>query len=213
MARASSKLIEGLGIAFEIIGTREMSPRALQDFAQELAAYPEPAVMSALSRCKREVKGHLTLADVISRIEDGRPGAEEAWAMVPKDEFSSVVWTDEMRGAFGTVRHLIEEDPIAARMAFREVYLKLITEARAARQPARWEPSLGLNPSTHAPALKEAQAKGRMTAEHVATLLPEHPRPALRLSLPSIETQELSPIDTQALLSNLREQLKQVGDA
>jgi hypothetical protein len=47
---------------------------------------------------------------VMARLEhDGRPGAEEAWAMLPRDEAGSVVWTAEMAAAFGVALPLIEE--------------------------------------------------------------------------------------------------------
>ncbi len=39
---------------------------------------------------------------------DGRPGPEEAWALVPKDEETSVVMTEEMAAAAGAARPLIE---------------------------------------------------------------------------------------------------------
>jgi hypothetical protein len=52
---------------------------------------------------------------VIERLDDGRPGAEEAWAMVPKDEEESAVITGEMRFAMGVaLRLLADGDAIAS---------------------------------------------------------------------------------------------------
>jgi hypothetical protein len=60
-----------------------------------------------LGRCRREVKGVLTVSDVVSRIEDGRPGVEQAWSMLPITESQTAVWTDEMAAAFGACEALI----------------------------------------------------------------------------------------------------------
>ena len=83
--KPSSKLNEAIAVTAELTGT-VLSKVAAQVMAEDLARYPEAQVMGALTRCRRELKGRLTIADVISRLDDGRPGVEEAWAMLPKDE-------------------------------------------------------------------------------------------------------------------------------
>lgn len=113
-------------------------------------------------------------ADIIAQVEsmDGRPGAEEAWAMIPRDEQSSVVWTEEMAQAFGVCCDLIEHDRVAARMAFKDAYEQAVKKARAEAIPAKWTPSLGRDPSLRAAALESAVQKNRMSAAHAAALLP-----------------------------------------
>lgn len=165
-------LIQALAVTAELTGT-QLSEPAARVMASDLAAYPLQQVLGALTRCRRELKGRLTIAAIIERLDDGRPGPEEAWAMIPQDERTSVVWTTEMAEAFGVAHPLIASgDIIAARMAFRETYAALLTKARADQTPVRWMPSLGHDPGGRRPAIDEAVRKGRLTSAHAAKLLP-----------------------------------------
>jgi hypothetical protein len=103
----SRELIEAVAVTAELCG-RTFSEAAARVFVSDLSRYPETQVIAALGRCRREVKGILTVSDVVSRIEDGRPGVEEAWSMLPIRESQTAVWTDEMATAFGTCVALIE---------------------------------------------------------------------------------------------------------
>jgi len=171
---ASSKVLEMIAITAQIYG-KEFAPATAQVLAADLEGYPEQSVLAALSRCRKECRQFPTLSEILARIDDGRPGAEEAWAMIPKDESASVVWSDEMAGAFDVARHLIDEDPIAARMAFKETYSRLISDARASGAPVRWTPSLGHDKRGRQAALQEAVERGRLSAPHAQELLPDQP--------------------------------------
>jgi len=168
----SADVAKALAIMAQLSG-KEFSPDAARMLAGDLAEYPERDVLAALGRCRKELRFFPTLAEIIARIDDGRPGPEEAWAMIPKDEDGSVVWSDEMAEAFDPIRFLIEEDPIAARMAFKESYLKLVTDARARRKPVRWAPSLGHDRHGHVAALMTAVDKGRMSLTDACSHSPE----------------------------------------
>lgn len=171
--QASETLIKAVIATAEVMGS-EMSEPGARMMCSDLAEYAEPAVLEALTRCRREVKGRLTLADVISRIDDGRPGPNEAWAMIPQGqmaEMQTVVWTEEMATAWGSASRLAE-DPIAARMAFIESYQKEITKARAQNKPVRWRVSLGQEPSMREFPIRDAVEKGKISAEYARTLLP-----------------------------------------
>jgi hypothetical protein len=167
-----SKLVEALAVTAELTGTR-LSDAAAEVMASDLARFPLPQVLEALTRCRRELKGRLTIAEVVSRIDDGRPGAEEAWAMLPKSEGASVVWTEEMATAFGVAAPLMDSDEIAARMAFKESYGKAVNEARNAGKATKWTPSLGQDAWGRESVLMEAVSRGRLTAEHAARMLPQ----------------------------------------
>ncbi len=124
----------------------------------------------------------LTIQDVVSRIDDGRPGPEEAWAMIPKDEAGSVVWSEEMALAFGVARHLLDEgDSVGARMAFKESYAKHVSVARDQGRPVRWSPSLGHDPRGRDAALSEAVTAGRLTYEHAQELSPALAAPSINV--------------------------------
>lgn len=132
-----------------------------------------------------------TPADVIAQIDaarsDGRPGAEEAWAMVPLSEAQTVVWTNEMAEAFGIASPLLQAgDKIAARMAFREAYERIVDQAkRAGRRPV-WVPSLGHDLQQRKQALTAAVQKGLLTAEAAHDACPALPLPdSQRVLLPA----------------------------
>jgi hypothetical protein len=190
--KANSKLLTTLKATAEIFN-KQLSDTAALMFIADLADYPDQAVIDSLARCRKELRTFPTISDIVSRIDDGRPGPEEAWAMIPKDEESSIVWTDEMAEAFGVARGLIDEDPVAARMAFKEAYVKRTQDARAARKPARWTVSLGNDKNGREAALREAVSRGRLTAPEAQALLPD-------LSLPST--------DVRALVSSVMNQLE-----
>lgn len=170
----SKALIEALMVTAELTGT-EFSRAAASVLASDLSQYPEPMVLGALSKVRREVRGRFTLSDVISRLDDGRPGPEEAWGLVPKTEYESSVWTDEIAEAYGVASPLMESgDRVAARMAFTESYRRLVQAARDARVAVRWSPTLGSDSRGRQSALLDAARKGRITQEHVERLaLPE----------------------------------------
>lgn len=171
----SSQVIEAIAVTAELCG-RTFSPAAAMVFAGDLSGFPDHSVMAALTRCRKEVKGFLTIADVISRIDDGRPGVEEAWAMIPRDEATSIVWTEEMAQAYGKAAPLLDEgDKIGARMAFKEAYAKLVAEARDRKQPPKWTPSLGDDVNGRQLALIDAVRAGRMKLDHATTLLAGQP--------------------------------------
>jgi hypothetical protein len=169
---ASTRLLEAVAVTAELCG-RTFSEGAARVFVADLEGHPEPAVLAALTRCRREVKGVLTVQDVVSRIDDGRPGPEAAWAMLPKDEASSVVWTDEMAAAAGVALPLIcDGDMIGGRMAFKEAYVTACAAARDARRPVNWSPSLGHDPRGRESALMLAVDKGRLTMDRAQQYLP-----------------------------------------
>jgi len=174
------EIAKALAVTAEVCGT-DLSHEAARAMVHELAAYDPASVANALRRCQREVTGRLSLAAIVQRIDDGHPGAEEAWAICPRDEAQTVVWTDEICEAFGSVLDMVAADDwIGARMAFKDRYSTLVRDSRDAKRTASWSPSLGHSAAGRASALSEAVAQGRLTAEQVAPILPaETEAPAL----------------------------------
>jgi hypothetical protein len=131
-----------------------------------------------------------TPADIIGAIQDNtpamrRPGADEAWALMPRDETDSVVWTDEMSYAWsvasGLVNQLTVERPdwIAARMAFKDAYSRAVETSRAQGKPATWTVCRGTRKDNLEDVLNEAMRLGYISRDdakpHLAEL--EHVRP------------------------------------
>lgn len=174
----SSTLLEAVAVTAELCG-RVFTAPAAKVFVDDLAAYPEHQVLGALRRCRREVRGILTVQDVVSRLEDGRLGAEEAWAMLPKSEADSVVWTTEMAEALRVCQPLLDDgDTVAARMSFKQAYDRIVANARDAGRPPDWQISLGFDPKGRDQALREAVERGRISLEYAQTVAPRLPAPS-----------------------------------
>lgn len=140
---------------------------------RSLSAYPLEAVRAGLDAHVRDPqRGRFvpTPADVIAQIEgsaaaDGRPGAEEAWAIAlrSRDETDTVVWTQEIAQALGIAKPILEVgDDVGARMAFKEAYTRLVEEARHQRTAAEWIVSLGYDPKRRDVAIRAAVGAGRL---------------------------------------------------
>lgn len=164
-------IIQGLTLAFQFV-QQTMSDAAIEEMAQDLAGYPETFVLAALKRCRSELKT-IKFSDILDRIPGGHPGVEEAWALVVSaldNEHVTLVWTEQMAQAMGVARTLADE-PIAARMAFKEVYLRLVAEARARKELPTWTVSLGYNAAGRSGPVLEAVAQGRIPLPHAQRLI------------------------------------------
>lgn len=173
---SSSAIFKAIAVTSELCG-RTFSEAAAAVFVSDLAGYPEAQVLKALTRCRKEVRGVLTVQDVVSRLDDGRPGVEEAWAMLPHSEETTAVWTDEMAQAFGVAVGLIDAgDKVSARMAFKETYLMLVGQARDKAQPVVWRVTLGHDINGRESALMVAVDKGRISYETAHEFVPALPK-------------------------------------
>lgn len=179
----SRMLIESISLTAELCG-KALSPAAAELLANDLADFDEGAVLAALSRCRKELQGPLKLHDILVHIDDGRPDADEAWAMMPRSELTSVVWTDEMAQAWGVALPMLNAgDAGGARAAFRDTYAKAVLEARIRHTPPHWTPSLGSDVTSRKRVLLEALEKHRLSAAHVEQLLP--------VGVPTAEAKEI----------------------
>lgn len=129
--------------------------------------------------------------------------------MIPKDESGSVVWTDEMAEAFGHARELLS-DEIAARMAFREAYMKLVSAARSTGKQAQWSPSFGPDRAGQAAAVEEATRKQRISLEHAAALIPDL---SAKRPVALLEGPEEPPADPERVKAIIKDAFKKVRDS
>lgn len=175
-------LITAVKATYEVVG-QEISDLAIQAIVTELKQHDQQDVLLALTRCRKELR-RLTLADILDRVPGGHPGAEEAWSIVSpclKSEDTSVVWTGEMAEAFGVALRLAD-DPVAARLAFKEAYTALTQKARARNSRPQWRVSLGYDPRQRATSIQEAVEKGRLSLDVAQKYLPDLTMPdSLRL--------------------------------
>ncbi|MFL4597030.1 hypothetical protein ACJ6WI_07150 [Stenotrophomonas maltophilia] len=154
----------------EVMG-EQITSNAATYMVLDLVAYPLRVLAAALTACRREVKGRLSLAAILERIDDGHPAPNEAWALAIRaaDEAVTLVWTEQTRDAWAAALPLVRAgDKIAARQAFLEVYARLVKETRAAHRVATYQLSLGVDVSGRDGVLQQAVAAGRLTHEQVA---------------------------------------------
>lgn len=179
----SREVVKSLIATVELCGAAALSDVARELMEQDLEQYPETSVLMALARCRKELRGRLTLADIIDRIDDGRPGPEQAWSMVSgTTEATTLILTEEMHEAFAAAHPLMAAgDLVAARMTFCEAYRKVALTARAKGLPIKWRVSLGQDPAGRLPAIRAAVEAGLISAADARGLLPAHEADTLRL--------------------------------
>lgn len=164
------RLVELLVVTAEVIGD-QLRPTTAAYMVRDLSCYPLVQLERALEGCRRELKGRLSLAAVLERIDDGHPAPNEAWAVAIQaaDERNTVVWTTLTQQAWNTALSLVQAgDKIAARQAFLETYTRLVKDARAARLPASYSPSLGFDLTSRNAALTDAVSKGLLAHDQVS---------------------------------------------
>lgn len=184
-------------IALEILATAEVcgvvwTEPAARLIRNELREYAPEQVSKALRRCRREVTGRLTLAAILDRIDDGRPTPDEAWAQAgTSDESRTIVTTDEALEALGEVRALLESDEVAARMAFRDAYKRIVAQSKESGRIPVWVPSLGTNPAGRAAPVLRAVEQGRLTPKQAEQAIGALPARAAAPMLPAGPAQKL----------------------
>lgn len=180
-----------------------------------LLQYSIEDVSAAFSRYATRGKFPPKPADILEILDkikpDGRPSADEAWAIAPKTEDASAVISDEMAEALSVAQPLIESrDLIAARMAFKAAYERAVEANKLRGIPPKWFPSLGSNPHERERAIADAVRLGRLRPEHGAALLPpERAIPMLEQAGKPLllEGRKLSPEDAERNFSAMRRAL------
>ncbi len=168
--RDQEQLVQLLVSTAEVVGDQITAGAAVL-MVRDLSTYPLPMLEQALSSCRRELKGRLTLAAVLERVPDGHPAPNEAWAQAirAEDEGATVVWTEQTRDAWNAAQPLVlAGDKIAARLAFIEVYVHQVKQARAAGQMAVCHASIGHDPASRDAVLRSAVQRGLLPHDQVA---------------------------------------------
>lgn len=189
------RVLQLLVATAEIMGT-ELKPAALMMMVSDLAEYEFKAVANALTRCRKELSGKLTLKAILDVLAPagGWLTANEAWsrALPAANERNTVVWTTEARRAWFVALPMIEAgDKVGARMAFIAAYDREVANAKNAGQKPQHEVSPGDDALLRDAAIQKAQTEGLL------------PAPVKPLALPS-------PVDASTAENN-RLRLKQLA--
>ena len=94
--------------AFDVV----MSAERKKVYLENLGELPRERLQVAFVRAARELKFFPKIAELreLAGATDGRLGPEEAWALCPRSEDATVVWTPEIARAFhGGARTLLAE--------------------------------------------------------------------------------------------------------
>ncbi len=171
-----SEITRALAVTAELTGT-ELSRVAMQAMEADLSQYPAQAVLHALNRCRRELTGRLTLAAILDRLNavDGRPTANEAWAIALRgfDESQTIITNEEINEGMRSARSILDAgDEVGARMAFRDAYERIVAMNRDSGVAPKWYPSLGSDKRLREMAIVDAAEKGLIDGEHYLPMLP-----------------------------------------
>lgn len=144
----------------------------------QLAAFPAATIRKAFAAYRLERPDFAPTPNGIAArctLLDGRPDENEAWAvaLTSQDEAETIIWTDEMAGAFNLARPLLAAgDEIGARMAFKDAYKRLVGDARALNRPANWSVSAGWDAGRRQIAVEKAVVAGLLAGPQPHLALP-----------------------------------------
>lgn len=171
----AEKIIQAITVTAELTGT-QLSANAAAVMAEDLLAYPLDKVLIAFERCRRELKGRLTLAAILERIDDGWQSAEEAFNTLVagwESEHLSILTTHTAMHAAESASALFNAgDKYRAGLAFKTAYERIVSEKKAKGIQPDWYVSAGLDKEQLAQLITEAAATGKITNDYALALLP-----------------------------------------
>ncbi|MBR8201673.1 hypothetical protein [Burkholderia vietnamiensis] len=178
--------VDALKLAHKTARQPLPEPDVMGVFWRQLEPYPLDAVLRAISHHVATSEFAPTPAALLKHLpreSDGRPDANEAWAIAlrSRDERDTVVWTQECAEAFAVAMPVLEGgDEVGARMAFKAAYERLVERHRADGAPVQWIKSLGHDPEQREAVLTEAVRAGRLQLADVRAVAPQLAAPEER---------------------------------
>lgn len=172
-------LIDALAGAFG----RRLTDGMLLGFKMGLSDLPEQVVegvvLEAIQR-GGEFPSAGTLRELALSMADGRPTAEQAWALIPKSECDTGYVTQEMMNAWITVyEDYADGNRVGARIGFIKAYDQEVRNARAAMRPPKGWISHGISytqeerAQAEVAAIEQAHAMGAITDQRAARMIGE----------------------------------------
>lgn len=161
----------------EIFG-KTLSKPTMKIIFDDLSEYTLDDVLLSLNKCRKTLKFFPTTAEIIEKIPKSsaiiHPGADEAWSICLQsfDEHNTVIMTKQIAEARGIALDLYDfGDKTAARMAFRDAYNRLITNATK----PEWFISEGFDKTLKSAAIEKAVSLGRLTSSKQQHFIEHHP--------------------------------------
>src|SRR5699024_9000751 len=173
-----AELVDQVIVTAEMLG-QELTGLTAEMMASDLSEYPDELIAAALTLCRRELTGKLTLAAIIERMAraDGYPTANEAWAIAldSSDESKTTFMLDEINRAMLVAAPVLDAgDKIGARMAFLDAYKRFVDDSRRAGGRAFWRLSLGWDAESREQVIAQAAIEGRITKAEEQRLIAQH---------------------------------------
>lgn len=201
---------ELIDTTYELIGktpaARVIGPAAKAMMFEDLERFPLELIRAALRAHRSDpAVGHFTPspAHIIAQIDKRRTvlwvSADEAWSMAPKIEGMPALMTTEMAAALAAAAPLLADgDKVAARMAFKACYDRLIDRAKLERRPPQFFVSPGGSYEDQQAVVEEGVRKGLLPAPAPQPVLvlettPRGPRPDLKALLLSLKPKDIPP--------------------
>lgn len=152
-----------------------------------LAGFPDGALMASVTRYIKSSSFAPHLNDILkgcdAQTDGGWLGAEEAWALMPKSEHESAMLTTEIAQAIAAASPLIESgDRVAARMAFKDCYTRLVERAKLEGRQPRYFPSYGTDKHGVVSMLAKAVQIGQVPVSQAIEWKPEHATEIVRMA-------------------------------
>jgi hypothetical protein len=177
MSQSLKKMIATIsaeyGVTFETV--------KIELWAQGLHSFPGHIIERAVyAHIQDPDRGRFAprLAEIIGNCVALSPGAkwigaEEAWSQMPRGEGESAMLTNEAAEALAAANDLIATgDRIAARMAFKEAYERLVARAKMEGRLPAYFFSAGRDMDGREKVLVDAVRNNLIAADHVPKLLP-----------------------------------------
>lgn len=169
-------MVQQLVATAEVMG-HQITLNAALMMCADLDEYAFNDVMIALTRCRKELSGKLTLKAIVDLLAPagGWLSANEAWAQAlpAMDEANTMIWTVEARRAWFIALPILEAgDKIGARMAFIPAYEREVAQAKAAGMAPQIEVSRGDRTDLYELAVSQAQTSGLLPPPKPVAALP-----------------------------------------
>lgn len=164
----------------DIVG-QSLNQTAIALMVEDLSEWDFNEIQAALNACRREVKGRLSLKDIIDRLPkkgDELPTADEMWGAIYNfctDERKSFVLPEmafkALESTNGGIWELINDgDKTGARMAFKAAYERL---SQGFNGKVQYSVRLGTDRENQAYAIKTAYLENKITKSTALSFLPE----------------------------------------
>lgn len=174
------KIADLIEITAEISGN-PFKPQVIALMVEDLSEWEFNDIQAALNACRREVKGRLSLKDIIDRLPkkgDELPTADEMWGAIYDfctDERKSFVLPDmafkALESTNGGIYELIQDgDKTGARMAFKAAYERL---SQGFNSQVQYSVRLGTDREELKTAIQAAYKQGLIDKSQAMQYLPE----------------------------------------